>query len=81
MKKISTLVIVGILNIIHGIFHILQLIQSLFMASYSFGNHKEDNWYHEMMESPYMGIIWILIGCITIYLGIRDFKHHIKHKD
>ncbi len=81
MKKVTSLVLLGILNIIHGFSHLLQLVQSLFMASYSLGNNKEDNWYHNMMESSWMGFIWLIVGGLTIYLGIRDFKHHKKHKD
>lgn len=81
MKKLSTLVILGVLNIIHGLSHIIQLIQSVFLASYSLGNHQEDNWYNNIMESPYMSLFWIIMGGLTIYLGIRDFKHHIYHKD
>lgn len=81
MKKLSGLVLLGFLNIVHGISHVLQLIQSLFLASYSLGDHKESNWYHSMMESPWMGLIWLIVGILTIYLGIRDFKHHKKHKN
>lgn len=81
MKKVGGLVILGILNIVHGLSHLLQLIQSLFLASYSLGEYEDGNWYHNMMESPYMGFIWLIVGCLTVYLGIRDFKHHKKHKD
>lgn len=81
MKKVSGLVILGVLNVIHGLSHLVQLGQSLCLAFYSLGNHKEDNWYHNMMDSPWMGLIWVIVGCLTIYLGIRDFRHHIKHKD
>ena len=81
MKKVSTLLVLGLLNVIHGLSHLLQLVQSLFLASYSFDKPKEPNWITNIIESPCMGFVWLLIGALTMYLGIRDFKHHKKHKD
>lgn len=80
--KTLAIILLGILNILHGLSHGLQLIQSLLLASYSLsGIHDESNWYHSLMENPYMGIVWLLVGVSTVYLGIKDFKHHKHHKD
>lgn len=81
MKKLGSLFILAILNVFHALIHLIQMAQSLFLASYSLDECKEDNWFHKMMESPWMSLIWLIVGILTIYLGIRDFKHHIKHKD
>lgn len=69
----------GIINVIHAMSHVFQVIQSFFLTSYSL-NHEE-NWVHRLMESPWMSIVWITLAIVTIYLGIRDFKHHKQHKD
>ena len=79
MKKYSTLIFLGIINILHASAHILQAIQSFFLFSYA-TNHKE-NWVHKLMENPYMAILWAVLGIGTLYLGIRDYRHHKKHKD
>ena len=77
--KYSTLLFLGIVNVLHAMTHIFQVIQSFFLFSYA-TNHK-DNWIHKLMESPYMAILWAILGIMTIYLGIRDYKHHKKHND
>lgn len=80
MKKYSSLLLLGTLNVIHACLHLFQVIQSLLLASYSI-NHEEHSWIHEVMESPYMAIVWLILGIVTIYFGIRDYKHHKHHKD
>lgn len=80
MKKHTGIILLGLLNIVHGASHLLQVIQSLFLASYSFGNHNHGK-LEKVLESPYMGVLWVIVGISTIVLGIRDYQHHKKHKD
>lgn len=82
MRKYRKLVFLVILNLIHASMHVFQAIQSLFLMSYSI-NHEpsQPNWIHKVLENPWMSIVWFLILIITIYTGIRDFKHHKHHHD
>lgn len=79
MKRYSTLIFLGVLNIVHAATHIFQFVQSMFLMSYSI-THKE-TWFHHAMESPWMGVLWGLLGVLTLYLGVRDYRHHKHHKD
>lgn len=75
IKKTAILISVGVLNLIHGLVHLFQFLQSVLLASYSFeGNHE--SWLHHLIENPYTGIIWALIGLSTMYIGYKDYKHH-----
>lgn len=80
MKHYSGIILLGVLNLLHGLMHVIQFIQSLFIASNSFNGHKDD-WFHHFMESPIIGFISVFIAGFTIFVGIRDYKHHIKHHD
>lgn len=82
MKKYSRLVFLVALNLIHASMHVFQAIQSLVLMSYSI-NHKphEETWVHKVLENPWMSIVWFLILILTVYTGIKDFKHHKHHKD
>ncbi len=80
MKSYTTLLVLGILNVLHGCTHLFQVVQSFFLASYSLTGH-EDNWLHKVMENPWVGAFWGLVGLLTIVIGIRDYRHHLKHKD
>ena len=79
MRKHKTLLILGAINVLHALTHILQVVQSFFLISHSL-NHKS-SWVEKIMESPYMAILWLFLGIITIYLGIKDYKHHKQHKN
>lgn len=78
MKSFKILIAVGIINLIHGSIHIFQFIQSV-LLTYNSLNHKS-NWINKVMENPWMGIVWGLIGVITIIIGINDYKHHKNEK-
>ena len=77
MKKSTNLIGLGSLNFIHGILHILQFIQSVLLVSSSF---KEDHHtgLDAVLHSPILSIVWAIIGLITLYIGIKDFRHHKK---
>jgi hypothetical protein len=80
MKRYTTLIALGIINVLHGCMHIFQVIQSFFLASYSISGQKE-TWIHKFLENPYVGAFWAIIGIATIVIGVRDYRHHLKHKD
>jgi hypothetical protein len=77
MKKYFTLFTIGLLNIIHGLTHLIQFIQSVFLASYSLSG--EESAIHKFFENPWMGLVWSIIGIITLVMGYKDFKHHREH--
>ncbi len=80
MKKSSILIGLGSLNLIHGILHIIQFIQSLLLVNSSIS--EEHTGLDAILHSPILSIIWAIIGLITLYIGIKDFRHHKNcHKD
>lgn len=80
MKRFKILIAVGVLNLIHGGFHILQFLQSILLTYYTL-RHEDESWIHKIMESPIMGLFWGLLGALTLYIGYKDYKHHKFHKD
>lgn len=69
-KKSVLLISIGSINIIHALLHLLQFLQSLLLASNSL--IPEDS----ILHNPIFGLIWGIIGLITLYIGIKDFNHH-----
>jgi hypothetical protein len=57
MKTFKLIILVGILNVVHGAIHIFQFIQSVLLTYYSV-SHKESGWIHKIMENPWMGLVW-----------------------
>ena len=68
-KTAYTLLTIGVINVIHGGIHLLQVAQSALMVSYSL-NHDHDNWTHKMFESPWMALVWAAAGIITIVIAL-----------
>jgi len=83
-SKSITLILFGTLNFLHGIFHIIQFIQSMILFVYSTSHnvddHSKENWLDSLLHSPYLAFIWAIIGIATMIIGIRDYRHHIKCK-
>ena len=77
MKKSILLILLGSLNLIHGIFHVLQFLQSIFLVAYSMDGHNH-SWIEEIIHSPIMSFIWAIIGIFSLIIGIRDYRHHKK---
>ena len=69
-NKSLILISLGSINLIHAIVHLLQFIQSILLVSQSI--IPEDSFLH----SPIIGVIWGVIGLVTLYIGIKDFRHH-----
>jgi hypothetical protein len=77
MKRSTILIGLGSLNLIHGILHILQFIQSVLLVSSSL-NEEHHTGLDAVLHSPILSIVWAVIGLITLYIGIKDFRHHKK---
>jgi hypothetical protein len=78
MKKIILLISVGVLNTIHALTHIIQFIQSMFLLSTSLHTHETDSVVDNILHSPYLTILWGVIGITSLVVGIKDFIHHKK---
>jgi len=69
-NKSLILISLGSINLIHAVLHILQFIQSLLLVGNSIV--PENSFLH----SPVFGMVWAIIGLATLYIGIKDFRHH-----
>jgi uncharacterized membrane protein len=78
MKKHVVLISVGILNLFHGLFHVIQFVQSLFFVAYATHGHQEDHdtMIDKIMHHPIFAIIMGIIGILTLIIGIKDYRHH-----
>jgi len=53
MKKHIVLISVGVLNVLHGSFHIIQFIQSMFFVAYATHDHDHhDGVIEKVMHNP-----------------------------
>jgi hypothetical protein len=77
MKK--TLITLGTINILHAGLHLFQFVQSLLLVNQSIG--KPHGFIHILTHSPYFAIVWAILGIFTLWVGIKDYKHHNKCKD
>ena len=79
MKKSIILISVGVLNVLHGSFHIVQFIQSMFFVAYATHDHSHGKGFVEsVMHNPIFALIMGLIGILTLVIGIKDYRHHKK---
>jgi hypothetical protein len=81
MKRHLILISVGVLNLLHGMFHVIQFIQSMLLVAYSTEHshgHEHEGWIEKVMHSPVFAIIWGFIGILTLVIGIKDYRHHKK---
>jgi len=78
MKKSILLISVGVLNVFHGAFHIIQFIQSMFFVVYSTEEHNNDGFIESIMHNPIFALIMGVIGILTLVIGIKDYQHHKK---
>lgn len=77
MKKHFILISVGVFNIVHGSFHIVQFIQSMFFVVYTTHEHDHDGSFIEKtMHHPIFGLLMGLVGILTLVIGIKDYIHH-----
>ena len=84
MKRSIILISIGLLNLLHASFHIIQFIQSMFLVAYSMEEHNHGHehtgWIDSMLHSPVFAIIWAVIGILTLVIGFKDYRHHKKCK-
>ena len=78
MKKHIILISVGLLNTIHGSFHIIQFIQSMLLVAYSNEHHEHHNGIEAIMHHPIFALLMGVIGILTLVIGIKDYRHHRK---
>jgi len=81
MKKSLIIISVGLLNLVHGLFHVIQFIQSMLLVAYSSDHShvgEDDSWIDVIMHSPIFAIFWAIIGIVTLIIGIKDYRHHRK---
>jgi hypothetical protein len=71
MRKYWILIGAGGLNLLHGLLHIFQFIQSIFLIGHSHNETME-----QLLHSPILSFIWAVVGLATLIIGIKDFKHH-----
>ena len=78
--KYIFLISVGVLNLFHGLFHIIQFIQSAFIVAYATQSHHHHNesFIDSVMHSPIFALIMGVVGILTLVIGIKDYRHHKK---
>jgi hypothetical protein len=54
----------------------------MLLATYSAHHHEEhsEGWVDSLLHNPWMAIFWVIIGILTMVLGVKDYKHHKKCK-
>lgn len=78
MKKHIVLISVGVMNVLHGSFHLIQFIQSMFFVAYATNEHHNEGIIDTIMCSPIFALIMGAIGIFTLVIGIKDYRHHKK---
>jgi hypothetical protein len=78
LKKPFFLISIGLLNLLHGFFHVIQFIQSMLLVVYSTHHHHEHShgWLESFLHNPFWAFLWMIVGILTMIIGIRDYKHH-----
>lgn len=80
MKNKSFLLIgLGGINILHASLHLLQFFQSIILVV-----NSQTPCEHEtgLLHNPIFNLVWAVVGIITLYVGVKDFRHHNHcHKD
>ncbi len=70
MKKILLIIAIGALNTMHGLLHIIQFMQSVFLAT----AEQLDI----VMEHPAFAVAMSIVGISSLVIGIKDFMHHTE---
>lgn len=74
MKNKKSLLLIGLgsINILHAGLHLLQFVQSVMLVAKS---AQTDH------ENPLWSLLWAVVGLLTLYVGVKDFKHHSHCND
>lgn len=80
MKRSLILISVGLLNFLHGMFHIIQFFQSILLVAYSLekDNNHEEGVISKILHHPLFALLWAIVGIFTLIIGIKDYRHHRK---
>jgi len=78
LKNSIILIGVGLLNFLHASLHIIQFIQSLILLNEATHHHHHHSFIDSILHNPFFAIIWGIIGLITLWIGVKDFRHHEK---
>lgn len=79
VKKSVIIIGIGIINLLHAGLHIVQFIQSLILVKESISHHhKNEGVIDTILHNPIFAFIWALVGLATLWMGIKDFRHHRK---
>ena len=82
IRKSIIFIGLGVMNLFHAGLHVIQFFQSfliLNMVSHNH-NHHSENIFTTIIYSPIFSGFWVLIGLITLWIGVKDFIHHKKCK-
>jgi hypothetical protein len=74
-KKYLFLIGAGTLNLIHGGTHLIQFIQSMLIINYASAPG-----HNHILHSPWLSLVWGIVGIITLIIGVKDYLHHRKCK-
>lgn len=77
IKKSMLIIGIGIINLLHAGLHIIQFLQSIILVRESLHKHDESG-IESILHNPIVAFIWAIVGFITLWMGIKDFKHHKK---
>lgn len=80
MKKYFILIFLGFINVLHAGLHLIQAFQSFILIKSSLNHEHDDNWIDKILHNPIFAVVWGIIGIFTLWIGIRDFIYHNKHK-
>jgi len=80
LKKSLLFIGLGVINLLHASLHIIQFIQSIFLVTMSVEHHHhhDEGLVESILHNPIFAFIWGIIGLLTLWIGIKDFKHHNK---
>lgn len=78
IRKSIVIIGIGMLNLLHATLHIIQFIQSMILVKESMNEHSNETGIDAFLHNPFVAIVWGLIGLGTLWMGIKDFRHHRK---
>jgi ABC-type long-subunit fatty acid transport system fused permease/ATPase subunit len=73
MKNYIALISIGVVNVLHALMHVVQFLQSVFLMNQSMNQH---GFIDDLLHNPIFSVIWGLVGLLTLWIGIKDYKHH-----
>lgn len=79
IKRSLALIGLGIINILHSFMHVIQFVQSLVLVNDSQNKHyHNESMIDIVLHSNFFTLLWVIIGFITLWMGIRDLINYKK---